>query len=467
MRISSVKLVNFNCYEDAKFSFTPGLNVVVLPNGGGKSSLIEGISFAIYGSRVLESSVKTYIREGSIGASLVNLEGEFNSEHFSLTRYLKPSRVNFTWKNTKIKKLDELTDFWKHKLIPPSLFKATICCNQREAAILAQAKPALRRKMISELLRFDVVTEAISSLNMPLVKSTMSISQEQIDTLQRELNELKDVDPSLEGFHREQIYLLEQVARESPEIEAQRSQFTQELSSLSFLCDLLEKAVNASGVTTCPVCGSLEFDRKIVQDKLLQIKSRLQEVRRQLAQLPPSAVLTEDQRKRIRKGFSVEDHRKLLSLIEKKKACEASLSSLLRLREQLVQGQVVAQARAILRDFLDSTSVPLLNSISSLTSRLLTGSPFREVTLTSSFDLEVDGRSFNKLSTGQRDFVAVVFRIAVSYITSALHGVEQFPLLLDSIGDSLDESLFSALMSLLSSEVTKLFPQIILTTHHT
>lgn len=465
MKISNVRLVNFNCYEDSEFSFTSGLNVVVLPNGGGKSSLIEGISFAIYGSRVLDESTESYIREGSVGASLVKLEGELRGTPFSLTRHLKPSRVSFKYSDVQIKKLNELSNFWKDKLVPASLFKATICCNQREAALLAQAKPPLRRKMISELLRLDVVTEAINSLISPSARSISTVSEEQIASLQKELDELATVDVSRENFHREQLYLLEQEARENPNVMSERQKLTQRMTTLSYLVELLTKVSNVQS-TSCPVCGSTQFDRNTIQSRLTQVQEELADVRRQLTQLPMTVSLTEEQRRRIDRSFTVEDHKTILALIERKKTCEASLTSLLELREQLLKSQTVSQARAVLRDFLDSVSVPLLNSVSTLASKLLTGSPFREVTLTPSFDLVVDGRPFGKLSVGQRDFVATVFRVAVSYITSALHGVEQFPLLLDSIGDSLDETFFSLLMSLLSSEVVKLFPQVILTTHH-
>ena len=463
MKLESVKLVNFNVYEDSKFVFKPGLNLVVLPNGGGKTTLIEGISFAIYGSRILEDSVRTYIREGSVGSSLVKLVGEFQGTPFELTRYLKPTRVLFKWGSVEIKRVDELTDFWKSKLIPGSLFKATICCNQREATLLAQAPPALRRKMISELLRFDVVTEAIKSLSAPSVGT--SVSEEQITKVRKELKELEVVDDSLESFHREQLYLLEQEALENKEVEQRRNELSNQLASLTALVELLSKVPTEPG-SVCPVCNSVNFDVEVVRKRYLQLNERLNQVRRELMSLPMSTSLSDAQRSKIDRKFSVDDHRTALMLIERKKKLEASLASLLSLQEQLKKNQVYSQARRILREFLDSTSVPLLTAVSKLSSKLLSGSPFNEVILTPSFDLVVDGRPFNKFSTGQKDFIAVVFRVAVSYITSAVYGIGQFPLLLDSIGDSLDENYFSLLMTILSTEVTKLFPQIIMTTHH-
>jgi len=464
MNFKSVKLVNFNNYENSKFTFEPGFNIIELPNGGGKTTLIEGISFALYGARILESGAKSYIREGSSGPSLVKLLGHFQGDDFDLTRHVSPSRVTFTWGTVQISRVEELTQFWKAHLLPASLFKATICCNQREAALLAQAPSAQRRKLISELLRFDAVTNAINVLSSHQ-KSVRTVSEEQIEQVSKELSDFDVVDESQESFHQEQLWLLTQEANENKEIEEKRKELTHQLQELSALVDLLFKASSTSS-QKCPICNSTKFDVQKVKAKLAQNTQQLQQLRAELSSLPTSTSLTEHQRSKIQREFTIEQHRSMLTLIKRKKELLSSLATLKTLYEQSQKSQTYVQARKLLRDFLDSTTIPLLNSVSKLTTELLQGSGFGEFTLNSSFEIKVDGRPFNKYSMGQRDFIAVMFRIAISYVASSIYGVDQFPLLLDSIGDSLDSPNFSLMMTIFSSEAVKLFPQLILTTHH-
>ncbi len=60
MRIDSITLYNFRCYDEITLNFLPGTNLLIGPNGAGKTTLLEGLSIALgslflgirgYGSR--------------------------------------------------------------------------------------------------------------------------------------------------------------------------------------------------------------------------------------------------------------------------------------------------------------------------------------------------------------------------------------------------------------------------------
>jgi DNA replication and repair protein RecF len=48
--VAHVRLVNFRSHRDARFEFSPGLNVVVGPNASGKTNLLEGAYYALRGT---------------------------------------------------------------------------------------------------------------------------------------------------------------------------------------------------------------------------------------------------------------------------------------------------------------------------------------------------------------------------------------------------------------------------------
>ena len=62
--IKTVELVNFISHSETKLDFEDGVTVFVGSNGAGKSSIIDGITFALFGEHTRKSN-KSLIRRGS------------------------------------------------------------------------------------------------------------------------------------------------------------------------------------------------------------------------------------------------------------------------------------------------------------------------------------------------------------------------------------------------------------------
>jgi DNA repair exonuclease SbcCD ATPase subunit len=62
--ITNVKLQCFRKHEDATIQFTEGLQIIKAMNEGGKSSVCEGISYALYGSSVLRTPLEEAVTWG-------------------------------------------------------------------------------------------------------------------------------------------------------------------------------------------------------------------------------------------------------------------------------------------------------------------------------------------------------------------------------------------------------------------
>ena len=61
--INSVELGNFLSHTETKLNFGEGVTVFVGPNGSGKSSIIDAITFALFGQHTRKSN-KGLIRRG-------------------------------------------------------------------------------------------------------------------------------------------------------------------------------------------------------------------------------------------------------------------------------------------------------------------------------------------------------------------------------------------------------------------
>jgi predicted ATP-binding protein involved in virulence len=45
-RLDLIRLVNFRCFHDLKLEFDPNLTVIIAPNGGGKTAILDAIAIA-------------------------------------------------------------------------------------------------------------------------------------------------------------------------------------------------------------------------------------------------------------------------------------------------------------------------------------------------------------------------------------------------------------------------------------
>jgi DNA replication and repair protein RecF len=77
VRVVSLALRDFRCYDDALACFGEGLTVVSGPNGAGKTNLLEGLYFGCTGRSCRTSNERELVRFGSATTrALVRLHGE-------------------------------------------------------------------------------------------------------------------------------------------------------------------------------------------------------------------------------------------------------------------------------------------------------------------------------------------------------------------------------------------------------
>ncbi|MFB6096659.1 MAG: DNA double-strand break repair ATPase Rad50 [Haloferacaceae archaeon] len=65
MRFTRVRLRNFKPYEDTDLELTDGVTVIHGLNGSGKSSLLEGCFFALYGAKALDGTLEDVVTNGA------------------------------------------------------------------------------------------------------------------------------------------------------------------------------------------------------------------------------------------------------------------------------------------------------------------------------------------------------------------------------------------------------------------
>lgn len=85
MRVISLALRDFRCYQDALACFGEGLTVITGPNGAGKTNLIEGLYFGCTGRSCRTSNEREMVRFGcSTTRSLVRVAAEDGPHELSV-----------------------------------------------------------------------------------------------------------------------------------------------------------------------------------------------------------------------------------------------------------------------------------------------------------------------------------------------------------------------------------------------
>src|SRR5574341_253377 len=99
--LEKLQLDNFVSHRNTILKFDQGVTVFVGKNGSGKSSVIDGITFALYGQHTRGHN-RNLIRRGST-TSLVQLNFRTDSKRYQVTRSIDA-------KGSSTAKLEQITD---------------------------------------------------------------------------------------------------------------------------------------------------------------------------------------------------------------------------------------------------------------------------------------------------------------------------------------------------------------------
>jgi exonuclease SbcC len=89
--IKDIQLKNFIAHRDTKLEFGRGITIFVGHNGSGKSSIIDAVTFALFGKHTRRSN-KNLVRRGA-NSAMVQMRFALNSKEFQATRVLNGSGV--------------------------------------------------------------------------------------------------------------------------------------------------------------------------------------------------------------------------------------------------------------------------------------------------------------------------------------------------------------------------------------
>ncbi len=167
--IKSIRLENWRSHHRSELEFSKGTNVIVGISGSGKSSVMDAISFALYGTFPALASHRVSLEETIMAKpmkqdmAIVNLVFEYKGKDYSVERAVKRKGVNEGTlrempsgkilagpKTTDVtKKISEITE------VSYDLFSRAIYSEQNQIDFFLRMTPSERKQKFDELLGLD------------------------------------------------------------------------------------------------------------------------------------------------------------------------------------------------------------------------------------------------------------------------------------------------------------------------
>jgi exonuclease SbcC len=164
MLIERVRLVNFRQHEDTDLVLGAGLTGVIGANGAGKTTILEGIAWALYGADAARGTRDTIRRRGAPPRSPVRVELEFalGPHRYRVVRSLNNAELFQDGDTASIadslvavtEKITRLLGMSREE------FFNTYFTGQKQLAIMGAMKPVERAQFLSRVLGYDRLQRA-------------------------------------------------------------------------------------------------------------------------------------------------------------------------------------------------------------------------------------------------------------------------------------------------------------------
>lgn len=163
MKLKSLKLENFRQHEDSFLEFSDGITIINGTNGAGKSTILEAISWAIYGTDAARGNKDSIKFNKAKARAKVRAELVFSldSETFRIERFLDKAELYLGDSATPlVTTQQEVTKYLTDKLgMTKEEFFNTYFTGQKELNFLGNQKPLEKRKFISKVLNYEKIRE--------------------------------------------------------------------------------------------------------------------------------------------------------------------------------------------------------------------------------------------------------------------------------------------------------------------
>ncbi len=345
MRIRRVRLRNFRSHAETEVGFDFGVNAIIGQNGAGKTSLLEGIAYALF-PELFRGVTSDLTRRGS-GSMEVELEFEQGGRRYLVWRKRDRSgpqarlmvRRDSGWSLLQTSQRDVSAELARILGTNPEAFVTAMYVRQGEIFGFLEKRASERTKTINRLLGGELFDRMERDLGEALgrFRSRLERLEGEISTLERQLKATDQFRDDLSSVDAE----LERIESQLGSLETRLKSVEREEEKLRELRDAYLKLAQAR--------EQAERDLRDCRRRISQIGSQLESLNQELVRLDELKSLAEFE------PLLTE----LDSLIRSENALRAELSSLEREQRSLDEARRNVERLGSLREEYERISLEL------------------------------------------------------------------------------------------------------------
>ncbi|UCG60705.1 MAG: SMC family ATPase [Candidatus Zixiibacteriota bacterium] len=328
MRLISLEISNFRVIRNVRLTFPDSVIGIIGPNGAGKSSIIEAVSWALYGNqaaRTGKDEIKSSFARADDNCE-VRLEFSVNEERYRVARRLvgRTERAEvelYRGEASESVGVNETKAYVGQLLgLDWRGFLSSFLARQAELNALSDLQPSKRRDHIAGMLGIERLDKAIQRVkeDSRLYKDKGQFLERQIAQKDQVLNRLEQLREALSDFEEP----LAELKREQEKAESQHKAAKDELASVQKKRDewlRLQARIQVQR-TTLEALVQQQKALSDEQEKLTQHERDLENLGRQLSELTPAREEFEKQKEAKSKIAMKEE------LTERQKSTEAQVA---------------------------------------------------------------------------------------------------------------------------------------------
>lgn len=227
--ITRLRLENFRRHEDTEIHFDADDHLILISgrNGAGKTTILEGIFYALYGEgREGRRGLDRLVRRGAeLDGMTVELTFELGGSEYNVVRRREgrsSTAVLYGNGAPLVESPSAVTAEISRLLgMDSQAFRLAVSAHQKELDGLAAHSPTIRRRMVGRLLRLDVVAKARDK-----ARAAYNVTAEVVKTLGRDV----DIE-ELEQAHKAAEARLEAQEKELAEAEKNLAELAAEVKA--------------------------------------------------------------------------------------------------------------------------------------------------------------------------------------------------------------------------------------------
>ncbi len=300
--IKKIKLVNWKTHKNSELEFSEGTNVIVGINGAGKSSIMDAISFALFGTfpklQSKTQKIDDLLTNKPIKAkeAEVILEFSYEGKDYSVLRRIERGKTTYAELRVKegerfrlmegsgSQRVTEMIE--KILRLDYELFSRAIYSEQNEIDYFIKLSPGDRAKKIDNLLRIDKFEKARativnlktrlegekSSLQKMIKDEDIKNKEAEIQDISKKIDEEENQIKRFTEEYEELKVLLEENKKSLDKLENKKIELEKLIEKLSFLRkNYYEEQKNINKIKE--IIGDANIDE--INKKILEYSSKI------------------------------------------------------------------------------------------------------------------------------------------------------------------------------------------------